>query len=84
MVKMIQKYIRTKNVSKSEMYDAWHDDPSKWKLFFFYYNPEDPRIFVNKRISFLGWTLNWAQPASWFVLLIITAFIVFTILLAKN
>src|SRR5438093_396111 len=76
IVQIIQKYFLTKDVLKREMYDAWHDDSAKWKFYFLYYNSEDPRIFVNKKVSFLGWTLNWAQPASWLVLLIIAAFAV--------
>jgi uncharacterized membrane protein len=50
-----------------------------WKLGLFYYNPDNPRIFVPKRIG-IGWTLNFAKwQAKVFVavimlLLIITLF----------
>ena len=37
-------------------------EPNDWKWGIFYYNPNDPRIFVPKRIKWLGWTLNFAQP----------------------
>jgi len=39
-------------------------EPSYWKWGVLYFNPNDPRIIVPKRIEWLGWTLNFAQPAS--------------------
>jgi len=39
-------------------------EPNDWKWGVFYFNPNDPRIFVPKRIKLLGWTLNFAQPVS--------------------
>ena len=41
----------------------WHADPSNWVLWAFYYNPKDPRLFPPKR-TYLGWTVNFANPAS--------------------
>jgi uncharacterized membrane protein len=35
-----------------------------WKWGVFYFNPNDSRIIVPKRIEWLGWTLNFAQPVS--------------------
>lgn len=32
----------------------------------FYVNPEDPRLWVEKRLG-VGWTLNYAQRAAWWV-----------------
>lgn len=32
----------------------------------FYHNPEDARLWVEKRIG-IGWTLNYAQPAAWWL-----------------
>jgi uncharacterized membrane protein len=43
------------------------DDDRYWKLGAFYYNPEDPSIFVEKRFG-IGWTLNFARAVSWFIL----------------
>ena len=31
-----------------------------------YVNPEDPRLWVEKRFG-IGWTLNYARPAAWWV-----------------
>jgi uncharacterized membrane protein len=39
-------------------------EPNDWKWGVFYFNPNDRRIFVPKRIEWLGWTLNFAQPVS--------------------
>jgi uncharacterized membrane protein len=38
-----------------------------WKLGMFYFNPDDPALFVEKRIG-IGYTVNFAHGASWIVL----------------
>ena len=38
--------------------------PEHWKLMVFYYNPDEPRLFVAKRSGF-PFTLNFAQPTAW-------------------
>jgi uncharacterized membrane protein len=43
-----------------------------WKWGIFYYNPDDPRMIVPKRIKWLGWSLNFAKPISVILLLSIT------------
>jgi len=40
---------------------------SAWVGGLFYYNPDDPAIFVEKRFG-LGFTLNFGQPVSWLFL----------------
>jgi uncharacterized membrane protein len=60
--------------------ESWRNDPENYKFGIFYFNPNDPRIFVPKRIKELGWTLNFANPFSW---LIIIGIITFAILLGK-
>ena len=44
--------------------DNWHRDPNNWKFGMFYYNPEDKRILVPKKIKWMGWTVNFANPKS--------------------
>ncbi len=39
-------------------------NPDHWKLLFFYFNPEQPRLFVAKRTG-LPLTLNFARPMAW-------------------
>ena len=52
------------NKPSQETKDKWHSDPSNWKLGIFYFNKEDKRIFPPKRISGMGWTINFANPKS--------------------
>jgi uncharacterized membrane protein len=44
------------------------DDDRNWKLGVFYYNSDDPRVLVRKRMG-IGRTLNMARPISWVFLL---------------
>ncbi|MFA6404045.1 MAG: DUF5808 domain-containing protein [Salinivirgaceae bacterium] len=46
----------------NEISDLMRKNPSNWKAGIFYFNPADPRIIVPKRISMMGWTLNFASP----------------------
>lgn len=48
--------------------DAGNPEHYRWGLF--YVNPEDPAIWVPKRFG-LGWTLNFAHAASWWMLLLL-------------
>lgn len=58
------------------------DEDKYWKLGQFYFNKDDPSIFIEKRFG-IGWTNNWAHPISWILLAIIIVipfFIVFILL----
>lgn len=46
-----------------------HNKYWKWKIF--YYNPEDKRIFPPKRNPWMGWTVNFANPISILVFVLI-------------
>lgn len=48
--------------------DPSHQEDNYWKAGMFYYNPEDPAVFVSKRVG-LGWTVNFAHPVSWFIII---------------
>lgn len=53
----------------------WQDpinDPINYK-YGFYYNPDDYRVIVPKRIRAFGWTLNFAKPTAYFIILLILA-----------
>jgi uncharacterized membrane protein len=39
-------------------------NPKHWKLLVFYYNPDEPRLFVAKRYG-PPLTLNFARPMAW-------------------
>lgn len=49
-------------------------DDKHWKLGSIYYNPQDPSIFVEKRVG-IGWTINFGHPAGGLILLGIFALI---------
>lgn len=55
----------------------YYNDDKYWKLGLIYYNPNDPTIFIEKRMG-IGWTINMANPiaVSGFVI-----FLIFTVLL---
>ena len=44
------------------------DDDEHWKLGVFYYNPDDASLFLPERFG-IGWTMNWARPAVWAIML---------------
>ncbi|WP_040206013.1 DUF1648 domain-containing protein [Neobacillus jeddahensis] len=46
------------------------DDDQYWKLGMFYFNKNDPAIFLEKRFG-IGWTNNWAHPLSWIFIVVI-------------
>ena len=54
------------------------DDDAMWKAGVFYWNPDDPAVFVPKRFG-IGWTCNWARPLSWAAVLgLVLAIALFT------
>jgi uncharacterized membrane protein len=64
-----------------EGYDNWHKDPNNWFGGCFYYNPQDKRIFPPKRIKWMGYTVNFANPYSVLILLAILPLIPLSYLL---
>ena len=44
------------------------DDDEHWKLGVFYYNPDDASLFLPERFG-IGWTMTWARPAVWAIML---------------
>ncbi|HXO88838.1 MAG TPA: DUF5808 domain-containing protein [Candidatus Acidoferrales bacterium] len=42
---------------------------SCWKLGLFYFNPDDPALFVEKRVG-IGYTINFARGAAWAILVL--------------
>jgi uncharacterized membrane protein len=62
----------------TEQFDAAkgdRTDDTRWKLGLFYYNPDDPALFVEKRFG-LGHTVNLANRWAWLVLFVIAVLIV--------
>lgn len=57
--------------------DFEHDKPENWKWGIFYFNRNDSRFIIRKRIEFLGWTINFAHPISYIILGLIFAFVAY-------
>jgi uncharacterized membrane protein len=51
--------------------------PDNYKWGIFYYNPRDSRLFVPKRIPILGFTVNFANPFSYLILIILLALVLY-------
>ena len=67
-------------LDKQEL-NASHADPASWR-WGFYFNKRDPRILPPKRDPALGLTINFANPRSVALFIVMTAFtIVFFALL---
>ncbi len=50
------------------------NNPDNYKWGIFYFNPKDYRVFVPKRNIGMGWTLNFANPYSYLIILGIITF----------
>lgn len=59
--------------NNAENQDKWQNDPEKWIWGIFYYNTEDNRLFPPKKIKQLGWTINFGNPNSVFLIIVIIA-----------
>jgi uncharacterized membrane protein len=55
-----------------ETLEKWSKDPNNWVWGMFYYNKEDQRLILPKRIAWMGLTINFANYKS--VLLMIGIF----------
>jgi len=67
------------SIDKKTGTEITRDDDSLWKLGMFYYNKDDPAVFIEKRFG-AGWTNNWARWQSWLFIGIIVCIIVVTAL----
>ncbi len=54
--------------------DRMVNDPTNYKWGLFYFNPKDSRVLVAKRNWMMGWTLNFAKPISYMIILGFIAF----------
>jgi uncharacterized membrane protein len=56
---------------------------ARWKAGMVYWNPDDPAIFVPKRVG-IGWTFNFANKWSWMVLIAIVVAILIPLFLRAH
>lgn len=76
--------MQTNHQPTKETLNAWHKDPANWKWGIFYYNKNDKRIFPPKRIAAFGWTVNFANPYSIFVMITMITFILVVVTIIKR
>ena len=67
-----------------ETLEKWHKDPNNWKWGSFYYNKEDQRLLPPKRIAWMGWTVNFANPKSVALFAAILVFCLISVLYAES
>ncbi len=63
------------NFEQNEL-DRMRNDPGNYKWGFFYTNPKDPRCFVPRKTG-TGWSLNFANPYSFLIIVGIIIFAIF-------
>lgn len=52
-----------------------YDDDKYWKSGFLYINPNDPAIFIEKRMG-IGWTINFGNPMGVFFVILVAIIII--------
>jgi uncharacterized membrane protein len=45
-----------------------NDNSENYKWGFLFYDPEDPRVIVPKRLKYFGWSLNFANPWTYVII----------------
>jgi len=54
--------------------DRMRNNPENYKWGIFYFNPQDSRFILPKKNQWLGWTLNFANPYSYLIIIGIITF----------
>jgi uncharacterized membrane protein len=74
------------NDPDKETSERWKNNPNNWKFGgFIYYNKEDKRLFVTKKVEWMGTTINFANP-KWFLFMIvfISFYVFITFMITRN
>jgi uncharacterized membrane protein len=71
-----------KNKLDQEILDSMAKNPSNWRGIL-YFNRKDPRLVVQKQFPPLGWTLNFANPLT-YLMIISIVFIVVVVAVITN
>jgi len=61
-------------MTRDELRTLW-ESPANWNSFGRYNCEADSRLLVPKRFGF-GWTLNWANPLAWPVVVVVIAAVI--------
>ena len=79
-IKVSEEFKETLNEKELKKEEIYRDDDKYWILGSFYYNKNDPSIFVEKRIG-IGWTVNIATPIGMMLTILPLIIIIITIIL---
>jgi uncharacterized membrane protein len=71
-------------MTEQEHEDQMHKDPNNWKWHWFYYNPNDKRLFLPKRDPSFGITINFANQKAYLVFLVIFLFLGLVVFLVSS
>lgn len=81
VVPVIYYYLMLSSVKpKSRNIYTVENDDEKWIYGFIYYNKEDPKLMVEKRLG-MGWSMNMAQPMGKFITIILVLITVGSLLI---
>ena len=69
-------------MTREDIEKCWND-PANWK-WGVYYCKADPRAIVPKRIKWMGWTINFARPSAFPVLLFMLALLLVPVLIVNK
>jgi uncharacterized membrane protein len=73
------------NHPDKETWEKWKKDPNKWKWGGIYYNQDDKRLFVPKKIEWMGITINFAnKKAKWVSILFLLFFSIVLFFIQKK
>ena len=67
-----------------ETLEKWHKDPNNWKWGCIYFNKEDQRLLPPKRITWMGCTVNFANPKSVLLFIVLLIFCLLIVLFAES
>lgn len=81
IIPIIYFYLMLSNIKpkNKNMYTVENDD-EKWIYGFIYYNKEDPKLMVEKRLG-MGWNMNMAHPLGKFITFILIFLVVGSLLI---
>lgn len=65
------------NGPDKETSEKWRKDPNNWIWGIIYFNKEDKRLFVTKKVEWMGTTINFANPKWIFFTLAFICFFTF-------
>ena len=81
VVPIIYYYLMLSNLKpKTRGFYTVENDDEKWIYGFIYYNKEDPKLMVEKRLG-MGWNINMANPLGKLITIIILAITVGSLLI---